>query len=272
MKRMILGLAVALVLYAPGAAWAYNWQTDGERLHYKVSYGFLNIGEAELLYEPKNLVTAQEAGEGYHVVARAWTETALFKLLERLSVTGGHTPEGKFLPAVYQQMQIENDFKANKEVTFNHVTNTASYKNHQNAIPAEEFNVLPQARDMISALYYLRYHVEDVDGQIQDLPVVSLHRKYTMKIKIGETKSIKNRDGKKIFLREIKPLLITQDEEAKIKDSWRIWITADERRLPVKIELKSKFGTFRANLQQAAAANSPSHAPDKLPVTGNFIQ
>ena len=274
MKRLFLLLAVALLPLLGGGstAYAYDWHTDGERLHYSVRYGVIRAGEAEVLFR------AHPFKEGtvlqpYEIIARAWTKSSLFHLKERLRVDGNHVAGQSFMPKTYHQMQQENDFKADKWVMFDHshTPAQATYDNRRNDIAPETFEIEPEARDMLSALFYLRGSVEDLNvGEIK-IPVVSLHRTYDMTVRISEPELLKTKSGQKIAVRKVRPHLVETSGGGKVKDDWVLTITDDSRRLPVMIELKSKFGTFRATLMRHGPAATESLVPGEIPETGDFI-
>jgi hypothetical protein len=262
MGRLILFIAVAFLL--AGTGYAYDWRADGERLHYKVSYGWFSAGEAELLYQPASAAS-------YTIVARAWVDLPFADLRERLRVEGTHhINPGPFLPDVYTQVQAENDFRADKATTFDWKKRQAAYDNRLDAAPAEIFDLAEQSRDVLSALYYLRQAVS-AQGDVAPLPVVSLHRRYMMYVDVAEPSLVKIGD-KKVPVRRVVPRLEPVGHKKRSSIKWTIWMTDDAARLPVKIDAVTKFGSFHARLTRYGAAETASLAPASLPEQGGLPQ
>lgn len=266
--KMKLKIFIYFLILLPtlGQAFAFDWQKDGERLTFDINWSFLRVGQAELL-----LTNNQE---GYEIIGRAWTEKAyntLYTLRDRVSIQGKHTEDQFFLTSSYRAQLNENDYRADKLVTFDHQKNICTYTNqHKNSAPTFH-DVEPYSRDMISALYALRQMSDTiVVGELYTLPVMHYDRKYTYTLNVLKKERLKTIFGEKDVF-QIQPILTRNDgKNKKRKDKLRLWVTADGQFTPVKIEIKLKVGTFRATLKKANVADSPSMAPKDLPEIGQI--
>lgn len=257
MNRILFSLIVAFLL--PLTTNAIT-SPAGERLHYIVKWGWLKAGEAELLWQPANGEAPQT------ITARAWTTNPFFSLRERLTSQSADN----FLTQHYEQRQQENDYRAYKTVMFDHPNQQATYENRRNKIPPQTFAMPPNSRDMIAALYNLRQNITDF-ATIPALDVVVLDQVYRMTSQAGAPYTMATASGDDVTVRDIQPTLIRLKDGQPMSERWQNWVltvTDDARRLPVKIWYKSKFGTFKAILQDVGTLADATRAPDTLPLTG----
>jgi hypothetical protein len=116
------------------------------------------------------------------------------------------------------------------------------YKSEDEIFPIES-----EIRDPFSLFYYLRSIPLKVgqklsfktfdNGQFVDFHII-VHRKENVRVPAGRFKCLviePYRQGKTLF---------------KQKGDMRIWLTDDERRLPVKIETKATFGSMKMLLKK----------------------
>ncbi|PPR17921.1 MAG: hypothetical protein CFH43_00606 [Proteobacteria bacterium] len=261
----ILSLIFTVLFCAFSAqSFAYDWKKDGERLTFSVSWSFVHVGNAELLLR-------NDADE-YEIIGRAWTDdtyNSLYRLRDRIRIEGVHTKEQPFLSKSYVAELKENDYRADKLVTYNHEKNICTYTNRHKNRPTVRFDVEPYTRDMISALYALRsLNDKPKVGDVYTLPVVHYDSQYTYTLRVLEKERMDTALGKKDVF-EIQPILTRSIKDGgKSKARLRLWVTADGQFVPVKVEIKLNFGSFRAMLTNAEGANSPSITPIGIPEEG----
>ena len=142
MRVFFLTVAAFLLLMSPAMAdWRDQpgfapWQ-NGETLYYKISWGWITAGAAELRYEAL-------AEDQYRITARAWTTAGPATLKEKLQSTGTVTDK-TLHPAFYKQQQIENNYRAHKTLTFM-PDNRVAYDSLLDAAPAYVYDVPPGHR------------------------------------------------------------------------------------------------------------------------------
>jgi hypothetical protein len=246
------------------------WMTSGEVLAFDVSYkmGPLDIraGRAELRLDP-------QSPEGYRLTARAWNldgVRSLIQMRDRIVAEGTHQPPQMFLTHHYHVTLNENDYRADKVVTFDRVAATSTYTNRR--APAEPPKVQPLAdygRDLFSALYHLRATVlEPAPGNVYTLPVRELDRAMTLHVHVLGRGEIRTKAGRFKAL-HVQP--VTQDgPEGRRKDRLHIWVTDDERRMPLRIEIRMALGAFTGELAGFGGLDAASRAPKDLPLTGEI--
>ncbi len=259
MNRTLFLLIVAFLLPHMGHSAGHE---AGERLYYIVKWGWLKAGEAELLWQPATDDTPQT------ITARVWTSVPFFSLRERLSSQSG----ADFQSIFYEQHQQENDYRAYKTVKFDHENQQATYQNHLGRLPPQVFDIPPDSHDMMAALYKLRHSLGTLTN-IPDMHVVALDKAYHMASTASEPYTMRTASDQKIKVVDIQPALRYWEDGKPVGEKWQNWVmtvTDDTRRLPVKITYASKFGTFKAILQDVGTLADASRAPADLPLTGDL--
>jgi hypothetical protein len=249
-----------------GQVFAVDWQKDGERLTFDINWSFLHVGQAELLLKNNQ--------HDYEIIGRAWTDNtynSLYTLRDRIHIQGKHFKDQPFLTSSYRAQLNENDYRADKLVIFDHQEKVSTYTNqHKKSLPTEH-DIELYTRDMVSALYALRKMKQKLKvGDAYTLPVMHYDRRYTYTLRVLEKERIKTLLGEKEVF-EIHPTLNRDDgKNKKRKDKLRLWVTADGKFVPVKIEIKLKIGSFRAMLRKVQVSESESMAPKNLPEIGEI--
>jgi hypothetical protein len=107
-------------------------------------------------------------------------------------------------------------------------------------------------QDVLSAIYYLRTR-DLVPGKIFDLVISDSGRVYKVSIVVGEKKRMKTALGKVQVIR-IEPQLFGPDNMIGEDGKFSIWITDDNRRIPVSARVKLSYGTFDISLKKHQSA------------------
>ncbi len=269
MKKYVVLLMVGCAMLFPTlSARAAPWFDTGERLVFDVKWSFLSAGHAELLFMPQQK-------NNYRIVARAWTNNGvdtLFTMRDRIVIEGTRLADGTpvMQPETYHLTLNENDYRADKFVTFRPQFFEAIYKNRHANEPRKVVEMEKDSRDVLSSLYFLRTTADEVaPGVSFTLPVVELDRTATLQLNILERGTLRTIFGKKTPVLKVKPV-ITQTTDKKVKDRWTIWITDDATRTPVRIEVDLPVGSFQATLAASLPAESPSRAPEGLTASGTI--
>ena len=233
MKKLIW--VMALWLGCIPVTFGAGWQAAPEVLVYKVSWGMVSLGKAVLAYTPGRF-------ENYALEARVKDNIALMEI-DDLWRTEGVFREGRWQPRFHHMLQKENDYRADKVLTFK--GNKVVYTNRRGGEPPLTVALPDGARDGLSTLYDLRAQGVDV-----------LH--------VGRTVQVMG--TKKVFPLEIKPAvgeklvkgvptlwrvdMYAHDVEKKRMDRWRLWLRNDATLTPVRIEARVKIGTLLAVLDE----------------------
>lgn len=212
-----------------------------ERLIYNLTWSGLKAGEATL--EIKN--------DGDHLLivstARSAKWVSVFYMVDdrvesRLLKGNHNSPLGH---SVNYRLKIrEGRHRKNKEVVFDAANSKAIYIDYLNN-EKKEMDVSFPIFDPLSSFYYLRglnlevgkpVYVTIYDSKkVWDVEVQVL-RKERVEVPAGEFDTI-----------VIKPLMKSEGIFYRKGDIY-IWLTDDEKRIPVKLQTKVKIGSINANL------------------------
>jgi|TARA_Y100001960_G_scaffold294825_1_gene338947 hypothetical protein len=256
---------------------SFNSQAySNEVLEYKVSLGALNAGNAYIKFEnnPQN--------NTYKIIANAKTKgfaRSIYAVDDSISVFG-KIIDNQLVPTSHNLVLKENNKKDNKSASFDYTNDLLNYKNNISGSNGS-YILLNEARDLFSTLYSLRQTVDFKDlknDTVIDKTVIFANKSVDLKItvspefdlKVSKTKSIKAREVT-IFAKRIRHRALSAEQKEQVlynevesKDFFKdnfyvknkkdnkfeknisVIITSDDRRIPLKIDYKTRFGTFKA--------------------------
>ena len=105
-------------------------------------------------------------------------------------------------------------------------------------------------QDVVSAIYYLRSRQLDL-GHDFELLISDSGRVYKVPVRVMEKKQMKTVLGRVRAVR-VEPELFGENGMVKSKAKFSIWLTDDQRHLPVSAQLKGEFGTFDITLKKVS--------------------
>jgi Protein of unknown function (DUF3108) len=106
-------------------------------------------------------------------------------------------------------------------------------------------------QDILTVIYFLRTQKLEV-GKSFDVPVSDAGRVYRFSVAVVERKELNTVLGRVNAVR-IDPALFGDDGLVRSKGTLSIWITDDNRRLPVRAQLKVDLGTFDIKLKHVSS-------------------
>ncbi|PZP39429.1 MAG: hypothetical protein DI585_04100 [Pseudomonas fluorescens] len=242
MKTIIWSMGLWLLGIAPVAA--LDLRTP-ETLAYSVYWGPVKMGAAQLTYTP-------EKGR-YTLRAEVKDNSSLIDLSDSWESRGVHTEKAPFRPEVYHVKQAENSYRADKTMTFDRAAKVVRYQNHIDATDEVEPLPLVDARDVLATVYTWRLRGDEEVMRGANVPMVSLKREITLKREAGVRETLKV--GKRT-LPVWKVQMRTIKGTKPSKDTWTVYLTDDAAMVPVRIVAATKFGTFRAELDQLPAVSN----------------
>jgi hypothetical protein len=235
MGKLIWILGLWLVGIAPAMALDMN---TPEMLRYKVYWGFVRVGTAQLDYVP--------SPNSYVLRALVKDTSSLIDMDDSWESRGSHTAAKPFTPSVYSIKQAENSYRADKTMTFDAKSKTVVYANKIDPTDKAEPLPLGEARDVLATVYAWRMSGLAAVQNPDETNMVSLKRFLTLKrgagVKTSLTVGDKTYDVWRVQLTTVK------DTGKAGKDVWTVYVTDDANLLPLQIIASTKFGTFKAIL------------------------
>jgi hypothetical protein len=231
----------------------------GEKLTFKLKWGAIPAGEASLEVKELDNIKGVEA---FRFVLKARSNSffdVFFKVRDHIV---SYADTGMNHSLYYKKDQLEGKTKRNIRVHFNWEKNEAEY-NFINK-KSKTINLMPGTFDPLAVFYYSRTLDLRAKDEFQR-PVTDGSKNMLGKLKI------KGRERVSVDAGTFDTLLLEPDlqrvegvfkkkERAKIL----VWVTDDERKLPIKLKSKAKVGSFVAELVSI-------HGPENM-LTSTMIQ
>ncbi len=210
----------------------------GESLRFSVQYGFIHAGSA-WLEVPE--ITQWEGRPSYRLVARAESNgffSRMYKVRNRIESMWDVEYRTS---ARYFEDRREGKFRANDTILFAGSPLQARYNNGQT------FDLAGPVQDALSSFYFLRTQPLPVGGSVT-FDYHASRKTAPLEVKVMGRQRIKTPAGKFDCL-VIEPIL-KAGGIFKNKGRLVIWLTDDERRMPVMMRSKVMIGSISVILQE----------------------
>jgi hypothetical protein len=220
---------------------------EGERLVFDVGYSFITAGEAVMSIPKTDSVFGRPVYQVLFTVNSTKTFSWIYKVDDRyetfLDIQG-------VFPWHFIQKVREGSYRRDFSAWFDQVKNIAYTGDKQYTIP-------PYVHDAVSAFYYVRT-LDYSKSRIGDKMMLQNFFKdttHTLAVKFLGRQRIEVSAGTFDCI-IIEPLM---KEGGVFKSEGRvvIWLTDDERKIPVKVSTKVVVGSIDAELREYSGINGP---------------
>jgi hypothetical protein len=216
---------------------------DGEKLQYEVSLLGLTAGQAELRVE--------ESGEGkwrLHAYGRTvGASDSIFGLRQSASCT---VQGDDLAPQVCLFTSQQRSEMKRREVRFDAKTGDVLERRVEDGKRSEKKrNFKGGVQDALSGLFLLRKNMP-AQGETMSFRAMRKGKAITVEATAVGEEMVKTEAG--AFLATVVDLKIITKVDKDAATSARVWFSADERRLPVKLSLAAPVGSLVAELTAAA--------------------
>jgi hypothetical protein len=227
--------------------------SPGERLTFELKWGIIPAGEATLEVLPVEMIDGTPA---YHFVMTATSNSFLdvfYKVRDRID---SYTDLEMTHSLLYKKKQHEGSTRRDIVVQFDWNKGEAAYTNYNR--PKPPVKLLPGAFDPL-AIYYCARLLDMKVNALLEHPVSDGRTTLMGEAKITkrETISVNDKTYDTFLIEpELKDIggVFKKSKDSKIE----LWVTADERRIPVKIRSKVVVGSFVGELTSAVFNDSTS--------------
>ncbi|NTU43518.1 MAG: DUF3108 domain-containing protein [Nitrospirales bacterium] len=236
-----LALSIFVVLLAFSAA---NAQTIPELLQYDLTWSGIKAGDAVLEVKDK--------GQEAQIISKATSSkfVSLFYRVEDVIVStlrkGQFAINGGFwgTPSSYRMKLREGKHRKDKEVLFDFQGKKITYINHLEEEKAS-FDMNGSVLDPLSCFYYVRGVPLEV-GKSVFVDIFDSKKLYSVEVQVLKKETIETPLGTFNTIL-IKPLMKSEGIFYR-KGDILIWLTDDEKRLPVLLKTKVAVGSVKATL------------------------
>lgn len=215
----------------------------GEELHFKITYGIFNTSIASLKVND----TLINNISNYKVIAHGET-TGLAKLFFNVNDDYFSVFSKNIKPVIFGRSVKEGDYYAEESIYFNE--NKALFVNNLDNT-TEEINVSENIQDIISAFYLFRgLPKEELLKKFSNYKIPMIYNdegEFIFELQYVGQETINTYIGqKKCFV--FKPILHGIGRIFRSPNAITIWVTNDEKRIPVRVKAKIVVGTIYADL------------------------
>lgn len=146
--------------------------------------------------------------------------------------------------------KIEESGKRSRvlEAVFDHSTRKVLWSEKSPNPQSGRFDFTEPIQDVLTVIYYLRTQPLEV-GKSFEVPVTDAGKVFRLAVTAKEEKEIDTVLGKVKAVR-VEPALFGDSSLVRARGQLSIWITQDERHLPVRAQLKIDLGTFDIKLKR----------------------
>lgn len=134
------------------------------------------------------------------------------------------------------------------EAVFDHKARRATWIERKPNQQTTTVDFSEPIQDVLTAIYYLR--TQNLEpGHSFVVPLSDSGRMYQVAVLVRERKELHTMLGRVKTIR-IEPALFGENAPIRARGQLSIWLTEDERRLPVRAQLKHEAGTFEIKLKR----------------------
>jgi hypothetical protein len=239
-----------LVLLSAAPAWAEAGTLPfgpGENLEYVLRWENVPAGSASLKIMPLTRINGEQALHFIMTVNSNRFVDLFYKVRNRIDAFSDLAMTRSLY---YRKDQKEGRHVREEEIRFDWHINQARYANF-----GSERDPIPVAKgsfDPLTALYFIRM-VPLVPGQEIIRPVTDGKKNITGRLRVHGRETITLQDGRHFDTYRVEPDISDIGGVFKKSDDARIdlWLTADSRRIPVRIKSRVVVGSFIGELVSA---------------------
>jgi hypothetical protein len=211
-----------------------------ERLEFDVSYFGVNGGTAVL--EVRGIEKVSER-DTYHIVSTAKSNEFFSKIYKVRDIIETYIDTKEYYPLRMKIDQHEGEHKEKSDILFDQDNNKAILLKEHNRKTV--YNIVGRVQDSLSSLFYVRMQDLKVGKDIV-FDAYASRKSWQLVIKVLKKETIKVAAGTFDTVL-IKPLLKFNDVFINKGDVY-IWLSDDDRKIPVKLKSKIIIGAFTAEL------------------------
>lgn len=220
----------------------------GEKLTYRMHYGFINAGEMVMQVTDENKLIGGRST--FHVIGTGVTNSSFdlfFKVRDRYET---YIDEKAIIPWLFIRRVQEGGYKLSQNQIFNHYKNTVDSDGKILEIP-------DNVQEMISAFYYARTldFSNAKEGDVFEFPCFVDDEVWPMKIRYMGKETIKSDIGK-IKCIKFRPV-VQKGRVFKKEEDMNAWISDDMNRIPVRAEAKILVGSIKMDLTAYSGLVNP---------------
>ena len=233
---MIFRLLIVLLMMVNQAEAEENQRScfpyAGEKMKFSVNWEFVNAGYADV-----NITAIGEDGYRIHNFAYTNSFFDMFRKVRDTLISEGVCHNGHMQSTLFEADQAEQTYAAKKHVEYWWQKDKVNYV--KNGVPTI-FDVQAGHLNVLDAFYLTRQNLPTKKNPLS-IPLFDSADKYDVTVKFLKREMIKGPDNRLVKAVVVQPELKTEGVFTSV-GIIKIWISDDERRVPLKIQAKIKIG------------------------------
>jgi len=231
----------------------YTWRTvpnqafpGEEHLSYVVKWGLVTGGYSTLSVQGIEPVNGRPA---YHIVSEARSGGMVSAFYKVEDHNEAWLDQGGLISVRYEKRIKEGKYRIEESTLIDQPKgrfHLQSYRLDKNLYEQKEGNLPPNVLDVLGSLYYVRVLPLEV-GQSYTMDVLSGDKVYPLEVKVKKRERIKVPAGKFDTVL-VEPLLRAPGIFIAKGKKLEVWLTADDRHLPVRMRSEVFIGHVSAEL------------------------
>ena len=222
--------------------------SEGERLKFRIHYGIITAGRAELGIDEKRVMVAGHPT--YHIVAEGRSVSSFdwfFKVRDKYE---SFLDVNSLVPWLFLRNVNEGGYKTNQVVKFDHLAHKAVSNTATKRTP-------DGVQDLVSAFYYARnMDLSNLKvGQTINIPVFLDDSVHLMRMKFAGTEVISTDLGR--FRCQIYKPQLLQGRVFKGEDDMKLWVTDDANHIPVLARAEIVVGSISMTITDVKGLRYP---------------
>ncbi|MGV3629699.1 MAG: DUF3108 domain-containing protein [Bacteroidota bacterium] len=221
----------------------------GEKLRYRVTYGFVDAGEAVM--EVKSTTKKANGRELVHLKGTGRTLGGFNAFFKVNDVYESYVDKKGVFPWYFVRRVDEGGYKVNQDYAFKH--DKLKVDNGE----GKEFKIPVGIQDMVSSFYYARTldFKNMKKGDIIEFKCFMDNEIWPLKIKFVGDEVIHIRKGK-FNCKKFIPV-VQKGRYFESDNDLNFWITDDENRIPILVRAKIPVGTVKLHLVEWEGLKHP---------------
>ncbi len=215
----------------------------GEYLKYRIHYGIIDAGIAELSVKSKTTKVGRPVyymtGKGRSVGMAEW----FFKTRDTYET---YLDTEALVPWEFVRDVNEGGYEIKRHLVFDHYNNNVRDLDQK---PVKTYSIPKNAQDLLSTFYYSRCLATEGLEKGQTIPIDMFldHEPFSFKYKYLGTETVKTKFGKircKKFIPVVQSGRVFGD-----KEGITLWVTDDKNKIPVRLEAELVVGSIKMDLE-----------------------
>ena len=234
----------ALLLLTPAVAHSTEAPTApcmpfvGEHMEFNVGWEFINAGTAVM-----QVTAPQTNAYRIHTLAKTNAFFDMFKKVRDEIIAEGICHDGRLRSTLFELKQREVTYKASKKTEFFWPEGKVHYtQNDQTDI----YDVKANEVDVMDAFFAVR-SMPLKPGDVINIAVFDSRKNYEIVVNVLKKERLRTPWRKWVECLVVEPKLKTAGIFSS-KGQIKLWLTNDERRIPLKMTAKIRFGRIVAKL------------------------